>query len=131
MTLTADEVDIHVGRRVRQRRESLGISQGRLAHHLGLTFSQVQKYEKGVNRIGAGRLFLIASFLKVPVQFFVEGLEQVPPVEILGDRSGRESNDLALLDDAFLSISDLDKRRSLLALVCALAGPESAPGRRT
>ena len=78
MTLTADEVDIHVGRRVRQRRESLGISQGRLAHHLGLTFSQVQKYEKGVNRIGAGRLFLIASFLKVPVQFFVEGLEQSP-----------------------------------------------------
>ena len=131
MTLTADEVDIHVGRRVRQRRESLGISQGRLAHHLGLTFSQVQKYEKGVNRIGAGRLFLIASFLKVPVQFFVEGLEQSPPAEILADRSGRESNDLALLDDAFLSISDLDKRRSLLALVCALAGPESAPGRRT
>ena len=82
-------------------------------------------------RAADGRLFLIASFLKVPVQFFVEGLEQIPPVEILGDRSGRESNDLALLDDAFLSISDLDKRRSLLALVCALAGPESAPGRRT
>lgn len=131
MTLTADEIDVHVGQRVRQRREALGISQGRLAQHLGLTFSQVQKYEKGVNRIGAGRLYLIASYLKVPVQYFVEGLEHGVPGEARAERTGREHSDLAMLDDAFLSISDLDKRRSLLALVCALAGPGMPPGRRT
>ena len=130
MTLTADEVDAHVGNRIRKRRESLGISQGRLASHLGLTFSQVQKYEKGSNRIGAGRLFLIASFLKVPVQYFVEGLDQDAPAENGGVRSGKESSDLAVLDDAFLSISDMDKRRSLLALVCALASPDKSSSRR-
>ncbi len=109
----------------------MGISQGKLASHLGLTFSQIQKYEKGSNRIGAGRLFLIAAFLKVPVQYFVEGLEQCHSIESGGARPGKESSDLAVLDDAFLSISDMDKRRSLLALVRALAAPDSAPGRRT
>ena len=131
MSLSADEVDMHVGQRIRKRRESMGISQGKLASHLGLTFSQVQKYEKGSNRIGAGRLFLIAAFLKVPVQYFVEGLEQYQSTESGGARPGKESSDLAVLDDAFLSISDLDKRRSLLALVRALAAPDSASGRRT
>ena len=131
MTLTADEVDVHVGLRIRKRRESMGISQGRLASHLGLTFSQVQKYEKGANRIGAGRLFLVAAFLKVPVQYFVEGLDQTAATESVGGRTGKESSDLAALDDAFLSIADLDKRRSLLALVCALANPDVGSSRRT
>lgn len=131
MLLTADEIDVHVGRRLRMRREALGISQGRLASHLGLTFSQVQKYEKGANRIGAGRLFLAASFLKVPVQYFVAGLDQNSPSENGDDRSGKESHDLAVLDDAFLSILDQDKRRSLLALVCALASPDNVAGRPT
>lgn len=60
---------------MRRRREALGISQGRLGRHLGLTFSQIQKYEKGTNRIGAGRLYQIASFLGVPPSHFFEGLE--------------------------------------------------------
>ena len=78
MAMTASEIDAHVGRRMRQRREALGVSQGRLGRHLGLTFSQVQKYEKGTNRIGAGRLYLLADFLGVPVQYFFEGLEGGP-----------------------------------------------------
>ena len=75
MAVTASEVDAHVGQRIRQRRESLGVSQGRIGRHLRLTFSQVQKYEKGSNRIGAGRLYLLADFLGVPVHYFFEGLE--------------------------------------------------------
>ena len=62
---------------MRRRREALGISQGRLGRHLGLTFSQIQKYEKGTNRIGAGRLYQIAAFLGVPPGYFFAGLDEV------------------------------------------------------
>lgn len=72
--LTAAEIDVYVGHRVRMRREAQGISQGTLGRHLGLTFSQIQKYEKGTNRIGAGRLYQIAQFLDVSVGYFFEGL---------------------------------------------------------
>ena len=70
VSLSANEIDRIVGQRMRQRRESLGISQGRLGRHLGLTFSQIQKYEKGANRIGAGRLLQITAYLgKLQVVF--------------------------------------------------------------
>lgn len=69
-------VDVHVGARVRHRRILLGLSQGQLAEGLGLTFQQVQKYEKGANRIGAGRLYDVARRLDVPVGYFYEGLDQ-------------------------------------------------------
>lgn len=65
-------VDVHVGGRVRMRRMILGLSQDKLADALGLTFQQVQKYEKGSNRIGASRMFEIADVLKVPVQYFYD-----------------------------------------------------------
>ena len=68
-----DPVDRHVGARIRMRRLMLTFSQTKLADTLGLTFQQVQKYEKGVNRVGAGRLQHIASLLQVPVSFFFEG----------------------------------------------------------
>ena len=121
MNITADIVDLYVGQRLKTRRDALGVSQGRLARHLGLTFSQVQKYEKGANRISAGRLFLIASFLGVPVKHFLEGLEEssrgggAEPVD-------KAATELAVLDNAYMSIADSDKRKSVLALVCALAG---------
>ena len=73
--MSANEIDAHVGLQMRKRREALGISQGRLGRHLGLTFSQIQKYEKGTNRIGAGRLYQIASFLGVPPSHFFEGID--------------------------------------------------------
>ncbi|WP_297972796.1 helix-turn-helix transcriptional regulator [uncultured Amaricoccus sp.] len=128
--MSANEVDVHVGQRTRHLRETLGISQGTLGRHLGLTFSQVQKYEKGTNRIGAGRLFKIAEFLDVPVQYFFEGLGESG--EAPGERSqlsGERSSELAALTDAFRSISDPDTRRSVVALVCSLAaaGPEASP----
>jgi transcriptional regulator with XRE-family HTH domain len=71
-------IDKHVGARVRMRRMMLGMSQTNLADAFGLAFQQVQKYEKGINRIGAGRLQQIAHTLKVPVAFFFEGAPSVP-----------------------------------------------------
>lgn len=71
-----DPTDGHVGAKVRLRRMLIGMSQETLAEHLSLTFQHVQKYEKGVNRIGAGRLFEIGRILGVPVTFFYEGLEE-------------------------------------------------------
>src|SRR6185295_17443318 len=65
-------IDVHVGSRVRFRRMLLGMSQEKLGEKLGLTFQQIQKYEKGINRIGASRLFDLAQVLAVPVQFFYE-----------------------------------------------------------
>jgi transcriptional regulator with XRE-family HTH domain len=70
-------VDIHVGSRVRLRRTLLGMSQEKLGEAIGLTFQQVQKYERGTNRIGASRLYEMSRALDVPVGFFYEGLDTV------------------------------------------------------
>jgi transcriptional regulator with XRE-family HTH domain len=67
-------IDVHVGSRVRLRRTLLGMSQEKLGEALGLTFQQVQKYERGVNRIGASRLFDLARVLDVPVSFFFDDM---------------------------------------------------------
>lgn len=71
---SATAVDRHVGSRIRVRRNMRGLSQTELASALGITFQQVQKYEKGTNRIGAGRLYRVAEILGVPVQWFFKGL---------------------------------------------------------
>jgi len=68
-------VDLHVGARIRMRRKILGVSQERLAEDLGLTFQQIQKYERGANRVSASKLYEIARSLQSPVGFFFEGLE--------------------------------------------------------
>jgi transcriptional regulator with XRE-family HTH domain len=129
----ANPIDVHVGSRVRLRRMLLGMSQERLGEHLGLTFQQIQKYEKGINRIGASRLFDLAKVLGVPVQFFYEelpsagdavGFAERPAenyaIEFLGSREGLE------LNKAFARISDSRVRRSIVELVRAFAGePES------
>ena len=74
-----DAVDAHVGQRIRARRVILGYSQEKLACALGLTFQQVQKYEKGANRVGASRLFDLARVLEVPIAYFFDGLSPEPP----------------------------------------------------
>src|SRR6185437_16017207 len=73
----ANPIDIQVGNRVRIRRMLIGMSQEKLGDLLGLTFQQVQKYEKGVNRIGAGRLFEIAKILDVKIDYFYEGASEL------------------------------------------------------
>jgi len=74
--MTKQEVDIHVGKRLRQRRTMLGLSQEALAKAVGITFQQVQKYEKGANAMSASRLYEFARFMRVPVAHFFEGLDQ-------------------------------------------------------
>src|ERR1700743_1014534 len=71
-------VDLHVGSRVRLRRTLLGMSQEKLGNAVGLTFQQIQKYERGANRIGASRVFDMARVLDVPVQFFFEEMAPAP-----------------------------------------------------
>jgi transcriptional regulator with XRE-family HTH domain len=68
-------IDVHVGQRVRQRRTLLGMSQEKLAEAIGLTFQQVQKYERGANRVGSSRLFDLARVLDVPIAYFFEDME--------------------------------------------------------
>ncbi len=77
-------VDIHVGSRIRLRRTLLGMSQEKLGNAIGLTFQQVQKYERGTNRVGSSRLYQLAKVLNVPVSFFFDDM----PPEITGDQSG-------------------------------------------
>lgn len=128
-------IDAHVGTRVRLRRMLLGMSQEKLGEHLGLTFQQVQKYEKGVNRIGASRLFDLARVLGVPVQFFYDeapteltdtslapGFGEKPAesyvIEFLSTREGME------LNKAFVKITDPRVRRAIVEMVRALGGEE-------
>src|SRR3954464_12148118 len=96
-------IDKHVGSRVRMRRMMLGMSQEKLGDALGLTFQQVQKYEKGTNRIGASRLQQISQTLQVPVSFFFEGAPAGPSGPPLGGLS--EAPSPAYVSD-FLATSD-------------------------
>lgn len=126
---SADDVDAYVGSRVRIRRMTLGISQEQLGASLGLTFQQIQKYEKGQNRIGAGRLFRIAQILSVPVQFFYEGLPTAEDGEDAEDVTRRTASMQAFLASteghalsmAFLKIDDLPTRRRIIDLVSTIA----------
>lgn len=77
-------VDSHVGSRVRLRRTMLGLSQEKLGEALGLTFQQVQKYERGVNRIGSSRLYELSRILDIPVSFFFDGLNGEAAAAIQG-----------------------------------------------
>ena len=124
----ANPIDIQVGNRVRIRRMLIGMSQERLGDLLGLTFQQVQKYEKGVNRIGAGRLFEVSRILNVPIDFFYEGVntqpgasepEGAPPVmEFVSSGEGLQ------LSLAFMKIKDAKVRKRMLDLVKSLAEEE-------
>ena len=130
-------IDVHVGSRVRMRRMLVGMSQEKLGDSLGLTFQQVQKYEKGANRIGASRLFQISRVLGVPVSFFYEGLtgdgegNEVDQAEI--DQSVFEldmlsSSEGIQLNSAFFSIRDPKVRKKILELVKALGEAASLEG---
>ena len=71
-----NDIDLHVGKRLRRRRRLLGLTQQQLAESVGIRFQQIQKYECGANRVSASRLFELAESLEVPVQYFDEGLSQ-------------------------------------------------------
>ncbi|TXI12578.1 MAG: XRE family transcriptional regulator [Rhizobium sp.] len=122
-------IDAYVGSRVRTRRLMLGMSQERLAEQIGVTFQQVQKYEKGTNRIGASRLQAIAAVLAVPVAFFfqqdntqplnTDGLGAINGLEDLSDFL--TSKEGLNLNKAFMKINDPGIRQSVLLLIKSLA----------
>jgi len=124
-----DPVDIHVGARVRLRRTLLGMSQEKLGKALGLTFQQVQKYERGANRIGSSRLFQLSRILDVPVSFFfdemttdttkkadgmAEGNKQVFEIDKLSRRETLE------LVRAYYKITDPTVRKKIFEMVKAV-----------
>ena len=110
-------IDVHVGGRVRLRRTLMGMSQERLGEALGLTFQQVQKYERGVNRIGASRLFDLARVLDVPIGFFFDDM----PDGVGGSTGGmgRRSGGLGFADAQDGFEDDTLHRRETLELVRA------------
>ena len=125
-------IDKHVGSRVRMRRMMLAMSQQKLADALGLTFQQVQKYEDGTNRIGAGRLQQISDILQVPVAFFFEGA----PNASAPHGSNGSALSMAQIDDfvsnsdglrligAFMRIDNAALRRRIVMLVQEIAGDD-------
>jgi transcriptional regulator with XRE-family HTH domain len=127
-------IDKHVGSRVRMRRMMLGMSQEKLGDALGLTFQQVQKYEKGTNRIGASRLQQIAHILQVPVSFFFEGapagmggsaeggMSEAPSPAYVSDFLA--TSDGLSLTKSFMRIKNSKLRRRIVDLVEQIAGEE-------
>jgi transcriptional regulator with XRE-family HTH domain len=127
-------IDKHVGSRVRMRRILIGMSQERLGGALGLTFQQVQKYEKGTNRIGASRLQQIAGVLNVPPAFF---FEDMPATSGAGESSFAEegagfvvdflsTSEGLMLNKAFVRIKEARVRKKIIDLVTALAQDDAA-----
>ncbi len=131
-------IDVHVGSRIRLRRTLRGLSQEKLGEALGLTFQQVQKYEHGSNRIGASRLFQLATVLDVPITYFYEDIPdeiqaasprhmahatEEPPEAVEEMTAQRETLELVR---AYYRISDVKLRRHVMDLALAL-GPEDLP----
>ena len=121
--MACDNIDIEIGKRVRQARVAAGLTQTKLADQLGITFQQVQKYEKGVNRIGGGRLYKIAHILGVKITYFVDDVEHlldpetVPAgtieVGAISDRTIRAARALADITDEHL-------KKRMLQLIAVL-----------
>ncbi len=124
-------IDAYVGSRVRARRRLLRLSQVALAERIGVTFQQIQKYEKGMNRIGASRLQTIAETLGVPVQFFFENNTEPTTYSLAGNSSGDlntflMTKDGQALNRAFLAIESPEIRQKLIALTKSLARTSSS-----
>src|ERR1700736_5671641 len=120
-TKAPNPVDKYVGSRVRMRRIMLGMSQEKLGEALGLTFQQVQKYEKGTNRVGASRIQQISEILQVPVSFLFEGGPSGQPGP---DGFSEATSEGAGLTRAFTRITDAKHRRSIVELVEQIAARE-------
>jgi transcriptional regulator with XRE-family HTH domain len=127
-------IDIHVGSRVRLRRMMLSMSQEKLGEHLGITFQQIQKYEKGTNRIGASRLQHIARVLSVPVAFFFEDAPGPSGEPMPGMAEPHQTNYVVdflsssegiQLNKAFVRIKDAKVRRRVIDLVRSMAGDDA------
>lgn len=116
-TERADEIDKHIGKKIREQRENLGYTQSRLAEDIQVSYQQIHKYEHGSNRISAGRLWLIAEALKMPVQYFYEGIEPGSQGLVIADKESRICLELAR---QFRQIPNERHQEALLSLVRVL-----------
>lgn len=128
--LVKNPIDAYVGAQIKQRRTIVGMSQTELANRLGITFQQVQKYEKGANRVGSSRLYEIAEILGVPIQSFFEGVEEVIQAKN-SKKADKRTKDATLgkfdefisspsgvdMIKAFVEIEDPSVRKQIAALV--------------
>ena len=126
-------VDRHVGNRMRMRRLLIGMSQEKLGELLGITFQQVQKYEKGSNRVSASRLYHVAKVLAVPVQYFFDELQGEAAVAGFAESAGADLISGALqspegvqLARIFSSTTDPEKRKLIINTARAISGMKSA-----
>lgn len=124
-------IDVHVGGRIRLRRNMLGMSQEKLGEQLGITFQQIQKYEKGTNRVGASRLQAISSILEAPVAYFFEDAPGGAPAEGFAEDNQTayvvdflSSSEGLQLNRAFARITDPKVRRKIIDLVRTLSDEE-------
>ena len=127
-----DPVDIHVGGRVRLRRALLGLSQEKLGEAVGLTFQQIQKYERGANRIGASRMYDLSQVLDVPVSFFYDDMpesvkdrnavgENDASGDVVGDKDPLTRRETLELVRAYYKVSSSPVRKRVFELVKSLA----------
>jgi len=129
-------VDVHVGNKLRERRNFLRISQEKLGKELGLTFQQIQKYEKGINRIGASRLYEISQLLSVPTSFFFEEIPENLSLDSAQLSDGKEifapppadKRETQQLTRAYYSISDTETRKRVLDLIRTIGEFETKNG---
>ena len=119
----ANTVDTHVGQRIRDKRNERGMSQTEVANALGVTFQQVQKYERGTNRVGASRLFDLSGILSVPVQYFFEGLNNQPtPIEKEDDNVIHLMKpDTVELVEAYYKVENPQVRRLILSTIRSIS----------
>ena len=124
-------IDIHVGSRVRMRRKLMGVSQEKLAEALGLTFQQVQKYERGVNRVSASKLFESSKFLGVDVSYFFDGLAGRDPASGFAESESERYTHEFLMTTEGVELASLfpklagKQRRRILVLVRTLADDDA------
>ena len=137
-------VDVHVGSRVKLRRTLLGMSQEMLGEAIGITFQQVQKYERGSNRIGCSRLYDLARVLDVPVSYFFDAIpvsaQAQSPLNVIKGTVGEEAGEIVAASDpmakretldlvrAYYSIPDQQIRRRVYELAKALGGGKDKSG---
>ena len=132
--LVRSPIDAYVGGKIKLRRAVVGMSQTELANRLGITFQQVQKYEKGSNRVSASRLYQMAQILGVPVQFFFEDVSEISDIdssEVSGASETGEimdflnSSEGVQLNRAFNEIASASVRRRVIDLVKSIAGHDA------
>ena len=119
----ANTVDTYVGQRIRDKRNERGMSQTEVANAIGVTFQQVQKYERGTNRVGASRLFDLSRILSVPIQYFFAGLNnQSTPIEKKDDNVIHLMKpDTVELVEAYYKVENLQVRRQILSTIRSIS----------